>query len=160
MIQLDYRATFFVVQRSEPVEQVLQAQWWRFGKWIVAKREALGWTQTRLAEELGMRYQQIGRIEAGASTKRATVIRIADGLKASREEALKMAGFDLLAPGEDLALSSDARLQVIIAKFESLPPDEQASFEPILEMVNSELDRRLRQAAPTHKVKKNGHEHD
>lgn len=92
-----------------------------------------------------MSPQRISRIENGAPTKRATVLRIADALKASREEALRKAGFDMPEAESSLALSSHSRLKLIASKLESLPPDRQEKLEPLWEMVNSELDRQLRQ---------------
>lgn len=139
-----FNATYFGAMMKP--EELVAEMWKAFGRWMVTRREELGWTQIFAAQQAEMERQQWQRLEKGASTKRTTVLRIADALKASREEALKMAGFGEIPEAESVvALNGHSRLKLIASKLESLPPERQEKLEPLWEMVNSELDRQLRQ---------------
>ena len=65
--------------------------WIKFGRWVFEKREACGLRQEDLAEKIGSNRQTVYRIEKGSSTKRATIVRIANALGQSPEIALSIA---------------------------------------------------------------------
>ena len=97
-------ATFFVAMKRHP-EEIVSETWKAFGKWMLQERERLDLTQGQCAKLAGMKRQQWNRIEAGASTKRVTVIRIADALKVNHSTALNKAGFQPQDSANDQAES-------------------------------------------------------
>lgn len=78
------------MRRKPDPEQLIEEKWLRFGRWVFDKRTQAGWTQEACAKRASMQRQQWGRIEKGAHTKEITVIRVADALKADRDEALRI----------------------------------------------------------------------
>ena len=73
------------------MEEKPNENWIRFGRWVFEKREALGIRQEDLAEKIGRDRQTIYRTEAGRSTKRPTVIAIANALGEDPAIALQIA---------------------------------------------------------------------
>lgn len=84
-------ATFSVAMKISAEERDRQ-MWLEVGKRIRAYREKRRWTQEQCAEWAGMKRQQWHRIEQGASTKRKTLLRIAEVLDIDPEEVLSWAG--------------------------------------------------------------------
>lgn len=65
--------------------------WLKFGQWLVKHRGAKGYSQTELAKIIGKDEQTVYRIEKGQSTKRKTVIQLAQALDANADEAVAIA---------------------------------------------------------------------
>lgn len=74
---------------------IIEEVWKQFGQQVRQRREALGLTQEGAGKKAGMKRQQWSRIEQGASTTRATVVRIAEAIQCDPAEALTWAGFQV-----------------------------------------------------------------
>lgn len=116
--------------------------WVEFGLWVKRKREAKGWTQEEMAKRVGFSDRQtIYRIEAGASTKRASVFKIAEALGESLNEALAIA-FGLQRSTEsadDLAdrQAQAARTAKLIENWTMMSPEEQARTLAIIDVLRT-----------------------
>lgn len=64
-----------------------------FSRWLRVKRVETGLTQKGAAQKAGMDYRQWSRYEKGQPAHRSTVIRLAEAVGASRDEALMVAGY-------------------------------------------------------------------
>lgn len=142
-------ATFFAVRNSKKIEEILADNWRGFGRWIVEQREAQGLKQIRLAEIMGMTQQQLSRLENGGSTKRATVLRLANALNVPHEVALKQAGLQVF-PSDKTTEIADEDMAVLFSQYKELkdltPAEQQAELRAVLQMVRTEIQRRLREA--------------
>lgn len=121
-------------------EQIVEETWKRFGRWVFHKREERGWTQEFCAQRADMLRQQWQRIEKGSSTKRVTVIRVAQALDADVDEALKMAGFIPSASAEPDSIE-DALKNAMFFDGKGLSDEDLAKIRPLLEVVDREVDR-------------------
>ena len=81
-------------QMTKPVES--ERLWKEFGKWIKSEREngRPFKTQKQVAKKVGISEVHYSRIENGKSTRRDTVIAIAEAISTDAAEALKRAGFE------------------------------------------------------------------
>jgi transcriptional regulator with XRE-family HTH domain len=131
--------------------------WERFGRWMYLKRLAKGLSQEAAAEKAGMHRQQWYRLENGASTKRATVIRIAEVLGEDTDEALAIA-YGLKQekkPSQSLhALQIDliqSELAELTRLFLTLPSERRADILAIVQALHKlhVIDQRSKVIAKT-----------
>jgi transcriptional regulator with XRE-family HTH domain len=117
--------------------------WIEFGLWVKRKRDAKGLTQEELAKLVGFSDRQtIYRIEAGASTKRPSVVKIARALGESPNDALAIA-FGLSKSSEsadDVAerAAQATRMGELVKGFGLLPPKEQEQILAIIRVLQSD----------------------
>jgi transcriptional regulator with XRE-family HTH domain len=132
--------------------------WIEFGLWVKRKREAKGWTQEELAKRVGFADRQtIYRIEAGASTKRSSVIKISETLGESSDEAIAIA-FGLPKPQEsapDLAgrEAEAARTVEMIENWTELSPERQVQALEFLRFLKAQHPEGFKELGPKFKVK-------
>ncbi len=116
--------------------------WIEFGLWVKQKRDAKGLTQEELARLVGFSDRQtIYRIEAGASTKRPSVVKIAKALGESPNDALAIAfGLSKSSETDDIAgrAAQAARLGELVKNFGLLPPKEQEQILAIIRVLQSD----------------------
>lgn len=122
-------------------EQIVEKTWKRFGRWVFHKREERGWTQELCAQRADMLRQQWQRIEKGASTKRVTVIRVAQALDADIDEALKMAGFIPSATTSETDSIEEALKNAFFFDQKGLSAEDIEKIRPLLQVVDREVDR-------------------
>jgi transcriptional regulator with XRE-family HTH domain len=122
--------------KAAQIDQQVEELWRAFGRWIAAEREKRGLTQERVAEMAGMKRQQWHRLEQGQSTTRKTVLRIANALQITPDEALVRAGFQSPA-----ALDSD--IAALFYKYPKLTEKDKEEIKALLQVVDREIDRRL-----------------
>jgi transcriptional regulator with XRE-family HTH domain len=130
------------VRNNKRAEEIIKETWRSFGQWIAEQRLKKGWSQTQLGEMVGMKYQQIGRIENGNGTKRITVIRLADALGIEHRIALDKAGFKAVEtpqPAETPRANSD--IDRLFFKIKQLPPKRLEKYQPILDLLRRDLER-------------------
>jgi len=138
-------ATFDVAMASKPITP---DNWSRFGRWVFEKREALGMRQEDLGEKIGKDRQTVYRIEKGGSTKRATVIKIANALGQSTKTALDIAfgipsdnsGPLKPAPVETETIEETLRMAFFFGG-KGLSDEEIEKLKPYMEMLDREIDR-------------------
>jgi len=117
--------------------------WIEFGLWVKQKRDAKGLTQEELAKLVGFSDRQtIYRIEAGASTKRPSVVKIANALGESPNDALAIA-FGLSKSSEtpeDLVerAARAERLGQLVKGFEMLSTKEQQQILAIMKVLRTD----------------------
>src|SRR5215510_12901929 len=117
--------------------------WTEFGLWVKRKREAKGWTQEELAKRVGFADRQtIYRIEAAASTKRSSVIKVAKALGESPNEALAIAYALPKSPesSADLAERAEeaARTAEMIQNWMAMSPEEQARALAVIKVLREQ----------------------
>lgn len=117
--------------------------WVEFGFWVKRKREAKGWTQEELANRVGFSDRQtIYRIEAGTSTKRSSVIKIAKALDESPTEVIAIAFGVPKSPesAADLAerKAEIARTAELIDNWKEMSSDEQARALAVIRLFKGE----------------------
>ena len=108
------------------------------------KRDKRGWTQEYCAERADMRRQQWQRIEKGASTKRVTVIRVAEALEADPDEALQMAGFQpaiATPPIKQRDTIEEALRYALFFDKKGLSEKDIEKIRSLLQVVDREIDR-------------------
>ena len=131
--------------------------WAEFGLWVKRKREAKGWTQEELAKRVGFSDRQtIYRIEAGASTKRSSVIKISKALGESPNEAIAVA-FGLPKTPESAADMAErqaeaARTAELVQNWMEMSPDEQARTLAMIKLLRGEHPEALEVLGPKFKV--------
>jgi transcriptional regulator with XRE-family HTH domain len=131
--------------------------WVEFGLWVKLKREAKGWTQEDLAKRADFADRQtIYRIEAGASTKRSSVIRIAKALGESPNEALAIA-FGLPRTPESAADLAERKAEIartaeLIDNWKEMSPDEQTRALAVIKLFRGEQPEALDILGPRFKV--------
>jgi transcriptional regulator with XRE-family HTH domain len=115
--------------------------WNRFGQWVASQRQSVNLTQEQLAERIGLDKQQVYRIEKGGSTKRATVVKIAQAFNASSEYAISLA-FGVVDKKTALEVedrqAEAARAAEMIKGFLNMPPDRQNQILGILKILQSD----------------------
>lgn len=125
--------------------------WDRFGRWVSSERQAANLTQEELAERVGLEKQQIYRIEKGGSTKRATVIKIAQALNANSEHAISLA-FGVtdkkITQNTDDQHAQAARAAELIAGFLSMTPERQAQVLALMKVLQSDHPELLKIMTP------------
>jgi len=115
--------------------------WDRFGQWVASQRQAANLTQDQLAERIGLDKQQIYRIEKGGSTKRATVVKIAEALNADTEYAISLA---FGVTGKKSAMETEdkqgqaIRAAELIKDFLTLTPAQQARAIAVIKILVSD----------------------
>jgi transcriptional regulator with XRE-family HTH domain len=131
--------------------------WAEFGLWVKQKREAKGWTQEELAKRVGFSDRQtIYRIEAGASTKRSSVIKIAKALGESPNRVIAIA-FGLpksLESATDLAerAAQAARTAEMIENWMAMSPEEQARALAVIKVLRDQRPEALEVLGPSFKI--------
>jgi transcriptional regulator with XRE-family HTH domain len=131
-----------------------------FGQYVARKREAAGLTQVELAGRVGVTPTYIGYLErevdpTGIGERLRPMIEVVDAVAAALglplTEVRLAAGHD---PPAGTASSSfevvrinpdEGDFAALRRKYESLTPEQRRSFRPVLEMVDRELDRLLKQ---------------
>lgn len=89
-----------------------------------------------------MKRQQWNRIESGASTKRVTVLRIADALNADHSTALEKAGFLPKTPSvEPVETIEETLRNAFFFGGKGLSDEEIEKLKPYMEMLDREIDR-------------------
>ena len=108
------------------------AQMWRiFGRHVKGRRKELGRSQIECATIAGIKRQRWIQIEQGASTKTATVLRIAAALELPDSEVL---GWRRLTESDPVMVAGGAStLQRLIGFFTELSQDSQADAIAIME---------------------------
>lgn len=120
-------------------DDIVRETWKGFGRWMLETREKLHLTQEQCAQRAGMKRQQWNRIEAGASTKRVTVLRVADALNADHSVALEMAGF--LPKAEPAETVEEVLRNAFLFGGKPFSDEEIAQLRPYMEMLDREIDR-------------------
>jgi transcriptional regulator with XRE-family HTH domain len=131
--------------------------WAEFGIWVKRKREAKGWTQEELAKRVGFSDRQtIYRIEAGVSTKRSSVIKIAKELGEAPNQALAIAyGLPKSPePAADLAdrAAQAARTAEMIQNWMEMSPEEQARALAVIKVLREQHPEALEVLGPKFRV--------
>jgi transcriptional regulator with XRE-family HTH domain len=131
--------------------------WAEFGLWVKRKREAIGWTQEELARRVGFSDRQtIYRIEAGASTKRSSVVKIAKALGESPNEAVAIA-FGLPKTPESAADLNErkaeaARTAEMVENWMAMTPEEQTRALAVIKVLREQHPEALETLGPRFKV--------
>ena len=134
------------------------AHWDMFGRWVLKTRDSKNLTQQEAADLAAVDRQTWYRIEKGNSTKRESVIKIAEALDADIDYALELAGFASLAavkarineesktsePVTDAAVLrlSRERFSRMIEDYAALPEDERQDLETLIQLLEYEMQRR------------------
>lgn len=128
--------------------------WAEFGLWVKRKRESKGWTQEELASSVGFADRQtIYRIEAGASTKRASVIKIAKALDMESEDAFAVLyGPSDKSTSESGRAAEAARTVRMIENWTTMTPEEQDAALAFLKFIKAEHPEALKILGPKFKV--------
>ncbi len=123
--------------------------WNRFGQWVASQRQAVNLTQEQLAERIGLDKQQVYRIEKGGSTKRATVVKIAQALNADSDYAVSLA-FGVASKKTVLDVENKqaeaTRAAELIKDFLSLTPGQQAQAMALIKILRSDHPELLKNA--------------
>lgn len=132
----DKYVTFYRTMSRHYVDVDMERVWRDFGVWIEARREKEGLSQDGAARLAGIRRQQWIKIAKGASTKRQTVIRMAEAVKADPVEALERAGFKAFNNSREIVASTQAG-QRAAEYVDNLPPERQTDALAILATLSS-----------------------
>jgi transcriptional regulator with XRE-family HTH domain len=122
--------------------------WTQFGYWVSEQREALGMRQEDLAEKIGKDRQTVYRIEKGASTKRATVVKIANALGQHPRTALEIAFGLISQEPQGSTLQSAETIEQTLRRAQAfkgrgLTEVEIVRLRPLMEVLDREIDRLL-----------------
>ncbi|MFM0455061.1 helix-turn-helix transcriptional regulator [Paraburkholderia nemoris] len=112
------------------------------GRKIAARRRANGWTQSQMAEKLGVGFEAVSRMERGAILPTISkIIQVADAFECPIDELL----FEASNRASDQA-------QVIFRMLQGLPDEERAILVETLDRLSSQFKKSLakRPAARKH----------
>jgi transcriptional regulator with XRE-family HTH domain len=91
-----------------------------FGGWLKNQRDRRGWTQEQLGELVDLSKAQISRLESGSQgTKPATIVRIANALGASVDDAVNALMADKIGLKQKTV---DPDVMALIEEYQSLTP--------------------------------------
>lgn len=111
------------------------------GRKIAERRKALGWTQSQMAEKLGVGYEAVSRMERGTILPTISkIIQVADAFECPIDELL----FESSNRASDQA-------QVIARMLEGLPKEERAVLLETLDLLSSQFKRSQAKRAAGHK---------
>lgn len=117
--------------------------WVKFGRWLKSQRQDRRITQQALADGIGMHQVHVSRIENGHSgTKRETVIEIARFLELNVTDTLRRAGFSD-AETTEARITASSKMIALAHKFDSLPAKKRPDAEPLIDVLDREIDRLL-----------------
>jgi transcriptional regulator with XRE-family HTH domain len=103
------------------------------GRKIAARRKARGWTQSQMAESLGVGYEAVSRMERGSILPTISkIIQVAEALDCPIDELL----FESSNRASDQA-------QVIFRMLEGLPEEERVVLIETLDRLSSQFKKSL-----------------
>ena len=148
---VDCMSTFCYVTLNVAMAKTQAAEnWIRFGQWVAETRLSKVLTQEELADRVGLDRQQIYRIEKGGSTKRATVVKIAEALNQNPDHAISLAfGGAYKETKEPSQIDQSAlaeRAAEMIKGYLGLPIEKQNQILAIIKVLQSDRPELLNNA--------------
>ena len=103
------------------------------GRKIAERRKALGWTQSQMAEKLGVGYEAVSRLERGAILPTISkMIQVANAFECPIDELL----FESSNRASDQA-------QVVVRMLDGLPQEERAVLLDTLDRLSAQFRKSL-----------------